>query len=136
MGNGRSEKPYRENSEEQTRERILSMSSQSHEATHGFRWPGKANSSRASGAARILIREVTLRAKDLLIVLMVIFPVSSVAQMTPVFGPQQFTRMSGTPQTFTAPFAHCGVARCQIVVDIGNADSSLQFRVLSLTQAD
>jgi len=65
-----------------------------------------------------------MRAKGFLIVIMVMLPVSSVAQMTPVFGPQQYTRMTGAPQTFSAPFAHCGTAPCQIVVVNGNPDGS------------
>jgi hypothetical protein len=46
------------------------------------------------------------------------------ADMTLVFGPQQFTRMTGAPQTFAAPFSHCGTEPCQIVVVNGNPDGS------------
>lgn len=51
-----------------------------------------------------------------------IFPASALAQFTPAFGPQQFTRHPGAPQTFTANFPHCGAGQqCQIVIVNGNA---------------
>jgi hypothetical protein len=49
-------------------------------------------------------------------------PSSGVAQMMPVFGPNQYTRAAGPPQTFTETFEHCGTAECQLVVINGNAD--------------
>lgn len=45
-------------------------------------------------------------------------------EMTPVFGPQVYTRTAGPPQTFTDTFEFCGTAACQIVVMNGNADGS------------
>jgi len=44
------------------------------------------------------------------------------AQTTPIFGPKQYTRMTGPPQTLTETFPHCGTAPCQIVVVNGDAD--------------
>jgi hypothetical protein len=68
--------------------------------------------------------EVTMRTKIFLIALALVLPMMSAADMTPVFGPQQYTRTTGRPDTFTASFAHCGTAPCQIVVVNGNADGS------------
>lgn len=51
------------------------------------------------------------------------------ADMTPIFGPSQFTRNAGRPQTFTATFEHCGTAPCQIVVL--NGDDNGKHRVSS-----
>lgn len=47
-------------------------------------------------------------------------PSGSAASTTPVFGPAQYTRMAGKPQTFTETFEHCGTAVCQVVVTNGN----------------
>jgi len=48
-------------------------------------------------------------------------PSASAAQvMTPAFGPKQYTRIGGAPQTFTETFQHCGTAACRIVVINGN----------------
>src|ERR1700757_1156293 len=44
------------------------------------------------------------------------------ANMTTIFGPTQYTRTGGPPQTFTATFQHCGTAPCQLVVLNGTAD--------------
>jgi hypothetical protein len=44
------------------------------------------------------------------------------ANMTTIFGPTQYTRSGGPPQTFTATFQHCGTAPCQLVVLNGTAD--------------
>ncbi len=70
-----------------------------------------------------------MRAKHFLMLLVAVFlalvsPISKAADMTPVFGPQRYTRMTGAPQNFAAPFSHCGTAPCQIVVVNGNADRS------------
>jgi len=50
--------------------------------------------------------------------------VAIAAQMTPIFGPTQYTRMAGRPQTFTAAFKHCGTQQCQIVVTNGNTNGT------------
>jgi hypothetical protein len=48
-----------------------------------------------------------------------------------VFGPKQYTRMTGPPQTFTNTFEHCGTAPCQIVVV--NGDAAGNNRISSAT---
>ncbi len=45
-------------------------------------------------------------------------------QMTPVFGPKQYTRIAGPPQTFAETFQHCGTVPCQIVIINGNPDGT------------
>ncbi len=47
------------------------------------------------------------------------------------FGPKQYVRASGAPQTFSDSFARCGGGTCQLVVVNGNADGSA--RVSSAT---
>lgn len=56
--------------------------------------------------------------------LALMLPFSVAAETTPVFGPMQYTRTAGKPQTFTETFENCGTASCQIVVTNGNADGS------------
>jgi hypothetical protein len=51
-------------------------------------------------------------------------PVQSAAQATPAFGPKQYTRGRGAPQTFSETFQHCGTGGCRIVVINGNPDGS------------
>jgi hypothetical protein len=68
--------------------------------------------------------EVTMRTGWLFVALMAMLPVSSIAQMTPAFGPKQYMRTTGHPNTFTDTFSHCGTQPCQIVVVNGNADGS------------
>lgn len=46
------------------------------------------------------------------------------ASMTVIFGPTQYTRTAGPPQTFTETFEHCGTTECRIVVINGDADGS------------
>jgi hypothetical protein len=53
--------------------------------------------------------------------------------MTTVFGPVQYTRMTGAPRTFTATFEHCGTAPCRIVVVNGNADCSRRISAASIS---
>ena len=62
-----------------------------------------------------------------------ILPGSSAAQMTPDFGPKQFTRIAGPPQTFSEAFQHCGTAPCQIVVINGNADDTNRISSASIS---
>jgi hypothetical protein len=62
-----------------------------------------------------------MRARYLFVLILVMVPAYSTAQMTPVFGPVQFTRSTAAPQTFTDAFSHCGVAACQIAVVNGSA---------------
>src|SRR5262249_39753574 len=54
--------------------------------------------------------------------------IGKTAQMTPVFGPRQYTRLPGPEQTFTETFKHCGSSPCQIVVINGNADGTQRVR--------
>jgi hypothetical protein len=56
-------------------------------------------------------------------------PTCSAASTTPVFGPKQYTRMAGPPQTLTDTFEHCGTAPCQIVV--ANGDGTGKNRISS-----
>ena len=51
-------------------------------------------------------------------------PSASAVPMTTAFGPKQYTRATGAPQTFTDTFQHCGTAACQIVVINGNPDGT------------
>lgn len=77
-----------------------------------------------------------MRLRSVLIVLLAtslasIFLATSAAQETPAFGPTQFNRTAGPPNTFTETFQHCGTAPCRIVIVNGNADGS--HRVSSAT---
>lgn len=68
-----------------------------------------------------------MRAKCFLIVLLATLAASvssSAAEMTPAFGPRQYTRTAAAPQTFSERFPHCGTAQCQIVVTNGSADGA------------
>ena len=63
----------------------------------------------------------------------VMSPSSIAAPMTPIFGPKQYTRIAGRPQTFTETFQHpCGTAQCQIVVVNGNADGAKRISSASI----
>lgn len=46
------------------------------------------------------------------------------AQMSTIFGPQQYTRSTRLPQTFSDTFSHCGTQQCQIVITNGNDDGT------------
>lgn len=79
-----------------------------------------------------------MRAKCSLIVLVAALaastlPSSGVAQMTPIFGPNQYIRAAGPPQTFTETFERCGTAECQIVVINGNADGTNRISSASIS---
>jgi hypothetical protein len=50
--------------------------------------------------------------------------VASASAQGLVFGPKQYTRMAGPPQTFTETFSRCGGSPCQLVVVNGNANGS------------
>src|SRR6266480_863840 len=64
----------------------------------------------------------------------VMSPSSIAAPMTPIFGPKQYTRIAGRPQTFTETFQHpCGTAPCQIVVVNGNADGTKRISSASIS---
>lgn len=86
--------------------------------------------------SQIPAREPPMRDKCLLIALATLLagtlPASSAAQTTPVFGPQQYTRVAGPPQTFTAMFPHCGTAGCKLVVINGNADGTNRISSASI----
>jgi hypothetical protein len=50
--------------------------------------------------------------------------VSLGAAAAPTFGPKQYLRVAGAPQTFTDTFAQCGGGTCQLVVVNGKPDGS------------
>jgi hypothetical protein len=56
----------------------------------------------------------------------------SAAETTPVFGPTDYTRVAGTPQTFTETFERCGTSACQIVVINGNPDGTQRISSASI----
>jgi hypothetical protein len=60
------------------------------------------------------------------------FPARGAAQTTPAFGPKQYTRLTGQPQTFTEIFQHCGTAPCHIAVINGNADGTKRISSASI----
>jgi hypothetical protein len=61
-----------------------------------------------------------------------ILPAVSDSQMTEVFGPKEYTRATGLPQTFTDIFTHCGTQQCQIVIVNGNADGTNRISSASI----
>ena len=58
---------------------------------------------------------------------------SIAAQMTPVFGPAQYMRIAGPPQTFTGAFKHCGTQQCQIVVVNGDVNGKNRISSASIS---
>ena len=54
------------------------------------------------------------------------------AEMVPVFGPVQFSRTTGRPNTFTESFQRCGTASSQIVIFNGNSDGSKRISSASI----
>ncbi|TMH57174.1 MAG: hypothetical protein E6H53_13455 [Betaproteobacteria bacterium] len=69
-----------------------------------------------------------MRASIVLIAVVALFagvgPPDAHAQTMPVFGPKQYTRTAGPPQTFTEHFSHCGTQACQLVIVNGNANGA------------
>lgn len=55
------------------------------------------------------------------------------AEMTPAFGPRQYTRVAGQPETFTETFPHCGTAACQMVVTNGSPDGTKRVSSASIS---
>src|ERR1051325_2654984 len=53
--------------------------------------------------------------------------------MTTAFGPKQYSRVSGRPQTFTETFQHCGTGQCQIVVVNGSGDKTKRVSSASIS---
>ena len=51
---------------------------------------------------------------------LLLMPATSRADMMSAFGPRQYTRAAGAPQTFTDTFSRCGSQTCQIVVVNGS----------------
>jgi hypothetical protein len=49
-----------------------------------------------------------------------------------IFGPMQYTRSAGKPQTFIDTFERCGTAACQVIVTNGNADGSNRISSASI----
>src|SRR6266542_2517003 len=54
------------------------------------------------------------------------------APMTIAFGPKQYTRAAGAPQTFTETFQHCGTAPCQIFV-VNGSDTTKRVSSASIS---
>ena len=55
------------------------------------------------------------------------------APMTVAFGPQQYIRAAGRPETFTETFQYHGTSPCQIVVVNGNADGTQRISSASIS---
>ncbi len=55
------------------------------------------------------------------------------AETTPAFGPKEFSRIAGRPQTFTETFERCGTSACQIVVTNGNPDGTSRISSASIS---
>ena len=47
-----------------------------------------------------------------------------ITDMITIWGPEQYTRVAGLPETFVATFEHCGTSACQLVVVNGHADGT------------
>lgn len=60
-------------------------------------------------------------------------PASGDEPPTLAFGPKQYNRLAGRPQTFTETFQHCGTAPCQIVVVNGNPDGTKRVSSASIS---
>ncbi len=68
------------------------------------------------------------------LLLLLVVPVAAIAQGTPAYGPVQFTRSSGAPDTFTASFQHCGTGQqCQIIVTNGGAGGGNRISSASIS---
>ena len=52
---------------------------------------------------------------------------------TVAFGPKQYIRVAGPPETFTETFQHSGTSPCQIVVVNGNADGTQRISSASIS---
>src|SRR5438034_3038948 len=55
------------------------------------------------------------------------------APMTAAFGPKQYIRAAGPPETFTETFQYHGTSPCQIVVVNGNADGTQRISSASIS---
>jgi len=55
------------------------------------------------------------------------------APMTVAFGPKQYIRAAGRPETFTETFQYHGTSPCQIVVVNGNADGTQRISSASIS---
>lgn len=55
------------------------------------------------------------------------------AEMTPIFGPEQYVRTAPAPQTFTDAFSRCGNQPAEIVVINGNADGTRRVSSASVS---
>ena len=53
--------------------------------------------------------------------------------MTIAFGPKQYTRAAGQPQTITETFQHCGTGQCQIVIANGSGDRTKRVSSASIS---
>lgn len=62
-----------------------------------------------------------------------ILPVYGATLMTPVFGPQQYSRDTGPPDVFSSSFQHCGTQSCRIVVVNGNVRGKNRISSASIT---
>jgi hypothetical protein len=78
------------------------------------------------------MKKVILISLVVVLTLFVCSVLASAQEMTPIFGPVQYTLAAGPPQTFTAAFPHCGTQKCQIVVVNGNADGTNRISSASI----
>lgn len=57
---------------------------------------------------------------------------SAAAETTGIFGPTQYTRQAGPPQTFMAMFDQCGTAACRLIITNGNAEGKNRISSASI----
>jgi len=82
-------------------------------------WSGGCKGSSAHSEHRVMHR------LTLILLLVGVLPGVGIAQMSPIFGPKQYTRSAGKPQSFTDTFLNCETAaQYNLVIINGNPDGS------------